>query len=116
MNFIFHSGYLFCLFVMDFWGRKPILAFSQLVAGTNCILAGLMFLAIDDDDPEGSAVAIGFQQFFALLGKMLASSAFAIVYVYTGELYPTTIRYYVKMEFQMNFYYLVFKMIIYLLL
>ena len=79
---------------MDFWGRKPILAFSQMVAGTSCILAGLMFLAIDDDDPEGSAVAIGFQQFFALLGKMLASSAFAIVYVYTGELYPTTIRYF----------------------
>ena len=82
---------------MDFWGRKPILAISQMVAGTNCILAGLMFLAIDDDDPEGSAVAIGFQQFFALLGKMLASSAFAIVYVYTGELYPTTIRYFLKL-------------------
>ena len=59
----------------------------------SCILAGLMFLVIDDDDPKGSAVAIGFQQFFALLGKMLSSAAFEIIYVYTGELYPTTIRY-----------------------
>ena len=79
---------------MDFWGRKPILAFCQMAAGINCILAGLMFLAINIDDQEGSALAIGFQQFFALFGKMLASSAFAIVYVYTGELYPTAIRYF----------------------
>ena len=77
---------------MDCWGRRPILTFCQIVAGTSCILAGLMFLAIDDDDKEGSAVAIGLQQFFALLGKMLAAAAFEIIYVYTGELYPTTIR------------------------
>ena len=78
---------------MDCWGRRPILTFCQVVAGLSCILAGLMFLLIDDDDPKGSAVAIGFQQFFALLGKMLSSAAFEIIYVYTGELYPTTIRY-----------------------
>ena len=78
---------------MDCWGRRPILTFCQIVAGANCILAGLMFLAIDDDDPQGSAVYIGLRQFFALVGKMLASAAFEIVYVYTGELYPTAVRY-----------------------
>ena len=88
------TGYLFCLFVMDCWGRRPILAFCQIVSGTSCLLAGLMFLAIDDNDTNGSAAAIGLQQFFASLGKMAAAAAFEIIYVYTGELYPTTIRYF----------------------
>ena len=87
------TGYLFCLFVMDCWGRRPILAFCQIVSGTSCLAAGLMFLAIDDNDTNGSAAAIGLQQFFASLGKMAAAAAFEIIYVYTGELYPTTIRY-----------------------
>ena len=87
------TGYLFCLFVMDCWGRRPILAFCQIVSGTSCLAAGLMFLAIDDNDTKGSAAAIGLQQFFASLGKMAAAAAFEIIYVYTGELYPTTIRY-----------------------
>ena len=88
------TGYLFCLFVMDCWGRRPILAFCQIVSGTSCLAAGLMFLAIDDNDTKGSAAAIGLQQFFASLGKMAAAAAFEIIYVYTGELYPTTIRYF----------------------
>ena len=78
---------------MDCWGRRPILAFCQIVSGTSCLAAGLMFLAIDDNDANGSAAAIGLQQFFASLGKMAAAAAFEIIYVYTGELYPTTIRY-----------------------
>ena len=83
-------GYLFCLFVMDCWGRRPILTFCQIISGASCIIAGLMFTVIDENDPKGPAV--GVQLFFALLGKMLSSAAFEIVYVYTAELYPTTIR------------------------
>ena len=100
------TGYLFCLFVMDCWGRRPILAFCQIVSGTSCLAAGLMFLAIDDNDTNGSAAAIGLQQFFASLGKMAAAAAFEIIYVYTGELYPTTIRYSQRQNVQYDTVYL----------
>ena len=35
-------GYLFALFVMDCWGRRPILSFCQVLAGIGCIVAGLL--------------------------------------------------------------------------
>ena len=37
-------GYLFCVFTMDCWGRRPILSFCQLVSGVASILAGVMFV------------------------------------------------------------------------
>ena len=37
-------GYLFCVFTMDCWGRRPILSFCQLVSGVASILAGVMFI------------------------------------------------------------------------
>ena len=33
-----------------------------------------------------------FQVFFSLVGKFMATASFAIVYVYTAELFPTSIR------------------------
>ena len=32
---------IFCVYGMDKFGRKPFLAFSQIVAGITCIAAGL---------------------------------------------------------------------------
>ena len=78
---------------MDCWGRRPILTFCQILSGISCIIAGLMFLLIDNDDPKGSSAPIAFQLFLSLVGKMSAAAAFAIVYLYTGELYPTPLRY-----------------------
>ena len=111
-------GYVFCIIVMDRWGRRPILSFCQILSGISCIGkfffpfpkilgilimiqvlenfltekntnlfigAGLMFL---DDSPEGAI----FQTFLSLLGKFNAAACFAIVYVYTAELFPTVIR------------------------
>ena len=64
---------------MDHLGRKPILVFCQLLAGITCIIAAFI-------DGTGAITA------FTLAGKFGASSAFAIIYLYTAELYPTVIR------------------------
>ena len=76
-------GYLFCIFVMDCWGRRPILSFCQLVSGIACIAAGLM------NGVESLAVL---QIILSLIGKFGAAANFGIVYVYTAELFPTVIR------------------------
>ena len=68
---------------MDCWGRRPILSFCQLVSGIACIGAGLL---------AGQEEFIGLQVFLSLVGKFGASACFAIVYVYTAELFPTVIR------------------------
>ena len=75
---------------MDCWGRRPILSFCQAIAGISCIIAGLLFNEIDPKEEGGSL--IGAQVFFSLIGKFMAAANFAIIYVYTAELYPTIIR------------------------
>ena len=68
------------------------MSFCQIFAGASCIIAGLMFEAMDGEATADNSMAIAIQLFFALVGKMLASAAFEIVYVYTAELYPTMTR------------------------
>ena len=68
---------------MDCWGRRPILSFCQLVSGIACIAAGLL---------AGREEFLILQVFLSLIGKFGASACFAIVYVYTAELFPTVIR------------------------
>ena len=80
-------GFLFCAFVMDCWGRRPILSFCQAIAGVSCIISGVLFDFIGEQE-----YLIPVQIFFSLIGKFMASANFAIVYLYTAELYPTTIR------------------------
>ena len=81
--FIEIPGYLFCIFVMACWGRKPILSFLQVVSGLSCIAAGLLY---------GIKSLEILQIILSLIGKFGASACFAIVYVYTAELFPTVIR------------------------
>ena len=64
---------------MDRLGRKPILLFSQILAGITCIIAGFI--------SNETAIIV-----LTLAGKFGASASFAIVYLYTAELYPTAIR------------------------
>ena len=76
-------SYFFCIFVMDCWGRRPILSFCQVLSGLFCILAALL--------QEYPSLGI-LQVIFTLIGKFGASACFAIIYVYTAELFPTIIR------------------------
>lgn len=80
-------GYIFCILVMECWGRRPILSFCQAIAGASCVISGMLF-----DEIEENKSLIPVQIFFSIVGKFMASASFAIVYVYTAELYPTIIR------------------------
>merc|ERR1719233_2316954 len=74
-------AYLFCVFCLDKAGRKAILAFSQILAGSTCIIAGVL--------PSHLTLLT---TILSLLGKFGASAAFSIVFVFTAELFPTPVR------------------------
>ena len=83
---------------MDGFGRKTVLVFCQVLAGTACIIAAFI-----DNDAARIALTLAGINFnldinlccmyiFSIVGKFGASASFAIVYLYTAELYPTIIR------------------------
>lgn len=71
-------SYLFCILCMDRVGRKPICVFCFFITGICCIPAGY--------------VPGDFQTVLALLGKFGDAAAFALIFLYTAELFPTKIR------------------------
>lgn len=78
-------AYPLCIyFINKPWsGRRNSLASFLILAGLCCLLSVLVPVH------PGSVVN---GSSFALLGKLMVSAAFNIVYVYTSELYPTVIR------------------------
>ncbi|XP_042366401.1 solute carrier family 22 member 13-like [Plectropomus leopardus] len=67
--------------LIQHFGRKLCLAGTLLFGGAAC----LGILAIPKDLPVVVTV-------IAVLGKFAATASFSIIYVYTAELYPTTLR------------------------
>jgi len=74
-------AYLAALVLMEFSGRRNILFFCQLLAGFSCVIAG--FIPTDYYYPK---------LILSLFGKMGASAGFAVVFVYTAELFHTSVR------------------------
>jgi len=74
-----------CILVIDCWGRRPILSFCQVVSGVACVVCGLLQ---GSQDPALQ----GLQLVLSLVGKFGASASFFVVYLYTAELFPTTVR------------------------
>ena len=56
-----------------------------MLSGIACIICGLLQ---GYKDPY----VVALQIFLSLIGKFGASACFAIVYVYTAEMFPTVIR------------------------
>lgn len=70
-----------CLPLIQRFGRIKVQAGVLSFGGAACLL----ILAIPKDLPEVVTV-------IAVLGKFAATASFSVVYVYTAELYPTTLR------------------------
>ena len=73
-------AYIALPLVIDVVGRKPLFFLTQFIPGVCCIVAAFL-------TPGTVIFAI-----LALGAKMGASAAFNVTYIYTAQLYPTSIR------------------------
>ncbi|XP_069952101.1 organic cation transporter protein-like [Cherax quadricarinatus] len=74
-------SFIFTFYVIDRLGRKASLSFVFLLGGVACIVSGFI--------PEGNNWLV---VVLSLLGKFGISAAFAIVYIYSAEIFPTEYR------------------------
>ena len=81
MAFMELVAFLTTMFLMDTCGRQSILSICQMLGGISCICAGFT---------PTSYFWLRFT--LALVGKAGASACFAIVFVYTAEMFPTPVR------------------------
>ncbi|XP_067674641.1 organic cation transporter protein-like [Haliotis asinina] len=79
------AGYLLTLFLLDRIGRKWLHCGFFLGGGLAC-LATIFPVLYAGDEAKWTLVLL------SLIGKMGASGAFATVYIYTAEVYPTPVR------------------------
>ncbi|KAI1280656.1 Organic cation transporter protein [Halotydeus destructor] len=63
---------------MNRWGRKGSLIVTFLAAGACCVLAAMF-----DGWPR---------LFFAIMGRGCIAASYAVIYIYSAEIYPTMVR------------------------
>lgn len=78
-------GYVLCLILSAKYGRKPVTVGSLVLAGLGII--GCIFTTLHSNETsQWGTVAL------SLVGKCGVSIAFANIFVYTPELFPTNVR------------------------
>ena len=104
-------SYIFCILLMDRWGRKPICCFGSILCGIASIAAGftegniqLVSTLIGKNTKsyecymENITLTLCKSRFIIqndnikILGKFGSTAVFGLLYLYTAELYPTEIR------------------------
>ena len=73
-------AYIILPLFIDVWGRKPLFFVTQFVPGICCIVAAYL-------TPGSAVFAV-----LALGAKLGAAGAFNVTFMYTAQLYPTSIR------------------------
>lgn len=78
-------AYTVCLLLLDRLGRKWLHCISMLVGGVACV--STVFTTIyGGHDLQWLTITL------AMIGKLGASAAFAVIYVFSAELFPTVVR------------------------
>ena len=72
-------SYVAVALALDLLGRKPIFSSALILSGVSCLSAGFVSKGL-------------LRQLFAFCAKFFASMAFDTAYLYTAELYPTSMR------------------------
>merc|ERR1712088_32667 len=73
-------AYIALPLIIDVWGRKPLFVCCQLFPGIFCIVAAFL-------EPGTGIYAV-----LALTAKLGAAMAFNVTFMFTAQLYPTSIR------------------------
>lgn len=86
LNFVISGAveipaYTLLLFTLNRWGRRNILCYCMLTAGTMLLLT----LAVPDDQ-KWLVITL------AMLGKMAITSSYGTVYIFSAEQFPTPVR------------------------
>ncbi|KAK6169539.1 hypothetical protein SNE40_020577 [Patella caerulea] len=84
-NIVETAAYVLCLILLDRWGRKALHCTSMLLGGIACILTIFPVLYLDESS-EWIVITL------SMIGKLGASAAFTVIYIFSAELYPTVVR------------------------
>ncbi|XP_062576017.1 organic cation transporter protein-like [Saccostrea cucullata] len=78
-------AYALCLILLDRWGRKKCHCTSMLLGGIAC-LCTIFTISFGGKEFQWLTTTL------AMIGKLGSAAAFAVIYVFSAELYPTVVR------------------------
>jgi len=92
-------GFGLTILLVNWVGRRWLLIICQVVIALSCIVGGVLVAICSVDDVEGKSDTMecsffraSFSTALSMFGKVGASCAFAVVYLFTCEMYSTPLR------------------------
>ncbi|XP_067674285.1 organic cation transporter protein-like isoform X1 [Haliotis asinina] len=78
-------AYTISILLLSKVGRRVIHCASMILGGLSCLLTTVTILCLDKDHQWATVL-------LAMIGKLGAAGGFAIIYVFSAELFPTVVR------------------------